>query len=68
MRLTEKQREWAGALAFVATAALGAVIWNHVYVQPREAFLHDVMECVGEDTSEEAWSTCAKQMQAEREG
>jgi len=46
-------------VAIVAVATLG---WFFMYVQPREEFLGQVMECMGNDNSEAAYDRCAEEI------
>lgn len=36
-----------------------AVLWYFFWVQPRDEFLHAVMDCMGEDMSEAVYQECA---------
>ncbi len=54
------------AIVFAAVVVLlSATGWLIFYVQPRQAFLNEVTECVGPDASEAAWKRCADQVRSE---
>ena len=36
--------------------------WYFAWVQPRTEFLNEVMDCMGTDSSEEAYHECAKRV------
>ena len=44
----------------VVLALALAVCWYFFWVQPREEFLHAVMDCMGDQSSEAAYRECAR--------
>ena len=44
----ERLKPYLPGVVGSALFLLGAVAWNHAYIQPREAFLDEVMECMAE--------------------
>jgi len=63
----EQRRERRGFIVLLTMVVGLMVVWNHLYVQPREDFLHSVMECAGEDGSQAAYQACVKQVRSSRE-
>tara|TARA_Y100001949_G_C15759470_1_gene231519 strand:+ start:375 stop:581 length:207 start_codon:yes stop_codon:yes gene_type:complete len=41
-------------------ALLAAMLWYVYWVQPRDEFLHAVMDCMEDDTDEAAYQECAR--------
>ena len=39
------------------------VAWYKVWVEPRDIYLNQVMDCMGEDREKESYKRCAKQVQ-----
>lgn len=44
----ERFRQYAAPVVASILFAMGAIAWHYTYAVPREAFLHDVMECMTE--------------------
>jgi len=44
-----------------------AALWYMLWVQPRTEFLMEVMDCMGEDPSERAYSECVKEVSEQYE-
>jgi len=56
----------AGILATTCLVAIGGLVWHFGYIRPREQFLHDVFECVGDDLSDQVYRRCVEKVQQER--
>lgn len=62
---TEIRIDHRATIAVVFGVLALAALWNHFWVQPREEFLHSVMECMGDDSSEAAYQRCAEKVRSE---
>lgn len=58
------REQFTDAFGVFAFAGVAAVLWFVFYVQPRDQFLHDVMDCMGDDVSEPAYQRCAEEIHA----
>lgn len=57
-----ERREALGALATILAVAGLALAWFFLYVQPREEFLGQVMDCMGGDASEASYQRCVEEI------
>ena len=55
----------ADMLGFYAIVAVAAILWVVFYVQPRDAAIREIIECMP-DRSVEAYDQCAKDYHASR--
>ena len=46
----------------IAMALTVAALWYCLWVQPRTEFLFEVMDCMGADPSEQAYSECVNEV------
>jgi len=49
-------------LALVTALVVGVAFWMVFWVGPRDRFLSDVMDCMGENTSVESYDRCAAEI------
>lgn len=63
---SDDRAERLGGVAIIGLVILACVAWYFVYVQPRDAFLHAVLECVGDDPSHAAFTACEAQVRQAR--
>lgn len=51
-------------LGSVTTFLVFLAAWDTLVIKPREAFMLKVMECTGDDTSQEAWDFCTEHVRS----
>ena len=49
-------------IIFTGLGLLIGFVWFKIYVQPNDAFLREVMDCMGDNMSERAYALCASQL------
>lgn len=55
------------AVVAVIVASVLAFVWWAMWVQPNEEIAYQIMDCMGHDTSEQAYEDCRQQVIADRE-
>lgn len=49
-------------IAATAACLVVAVLWYFLWVQPNDAHLYAIMDCMGDETSRVAYEACAKSL------